>query len=345
MRIQQNTDVQMNQVQNAESSLEKTARMTAEKSGNNTAVSGANLTGESLISQRQNLARKNAMKIVTDAFDQEKKLDNQMQSIKDRIKELQDDISKMDKEDGECREHLKELQEHYGVDENSEEHKQLERLVVLNNLGKLTQKDLDNMTEYQHKGLYDLSTVRGNEREIDRLKETQMAYVQGYADIKRERSKSQDMLKAQDAAEEIMDSMNSETISLLTEEAVEHIDEEQKEREEEAKEAAEKKREEKKEKAEKLEKEAIREELIENIRDNANSTEVKTAADTKRALARRERAEAEAAVEETPNKVIISDEVTMDDIQEEVNSKITEVINKLSLLSDDVKGATVDDLV
>lgn len=76
---------------------------------------------------------------------------------------------------------------------------------------------------------------------IDHAKAMQMANVQGYADMKSERAKSQDMLKAQDAAEDIMEAANGETIALLTQEAVEHVDEEQEEREEAAKEASEKK--------------------------------------------------------------------------------------------------------
>ena len=55
--------------------------------------------------------------------------------------------------------------------------------------------------------------------------------------MKRERLESQDMLKAQDAAEEIMEASNDETVALLTQEMIERVDEEQKEREEEAKEA------------------------------------------------------------------------------------------------------------
>ena len=53
--------------------------------------------------------------------------------------------------------------------------------------------------------------------------------------MKSERAKSQDMLNAQNAADDILEASNDEAISLLTKEAVDHIDEEQKEREEEAK--------------------------------------------------------------------------------------------------------------
>ena len=72
--------------------------------------------------------------------------------------------------------------------------------------------------------------------------------------VKHRSDEARDILKAQDTAEDIMEAAGEETIALLTQEAVEHVDEDQKEREEEAKEAVEKKKEEKKEKAKKLSK-------------------------------------------------------------------------------------------
>ncbi len=197
------------------------------------------------------------------------------------------------------------------------------------------------MSEYQQQALYYVAKNQQNALDIDQAKAQQAGDVQGYADMKRERAKSQDMLKAQDVAEEIMDAANGEAKALLTQEAVEHVDEEQKEREEEAKEADEKKKEEKKEEAKKLEKEAMQQEMIENIKEHAVESQ-RTSADTKRAIARRERAEAESMGAEDAQKTIISESASMDDTQDAVNSEITNILNKLSLLSNDVKGSTVD---
>ena len=313
------------------------------KSGNLSSISGADLKGESLVQQRQGMARKQALKVVSDAFGGEKKLDAQMQGIKDEIKRLQDVINEKTADTMENDARLKELQERYGIDPDSEESKELSKLAFKANHSKegLSDEEKRQMTEYQQQALYYVAKNQQNALDIDQAKAQQAGNVQGYADMKRERAKSQDMLKAQDAAEEIMDAANGESIALLTQEAVEHVDEDQKEREEEAKEAAEKKKEEKKEEAKKLEKEAMRQEMIENIKEHAAETQ-RTSADTKRAIARRERAEADNMGAEDVQRTIISDGASMEDTQNAVNSEITNILNKLSLLSNDVKGSTVD---
>ena len=316
------------------------------KNGNMNSISGANLKGESLIAQRQGLARKQALKVVSDAFGGEKKLDAQMQGIKDEIKRLQDVINekRTDTRDNDAK--LKELQEQYGIDSDSEENKNLEQLALKMNYSKdgLSDEEKGKLSEYQQQALYYVAKNQQNALDIDQAKAQQAGNVQGYADMKRERAKSQDMLKAQDAAEEIMEASNDETVALLTQEMIEHVDEEQKEREEEAKEAAEKKKEEKKEEAKKLEKEAMQQEMIENIKEHAAEGQ-RTSADAKRAIARRERAEAERMDAEGAQKTIISEGASMEDTQDAVNSEITNILNKLSLLSNDVKGSAIDNQI
>ncbi len=344
MKIQQNLDVQINpfQNQNNESSVAGAAKA-GQKSGNLSSISGANLKGESLIQQRQGLAKKQALKVVSDAFGGEKKLDAQMQSIKDEIKRLQDEINEKTVNTIENDAKLKELQEEYGIDPDSKENQDLTRLAFKANYSKegLSEEEMSSMSEYQQKALYYVSKNQQNSLDIDRAKSLLAANVQGYSDMKSERNKSQDMLNAQEAAEEIMEASNGETIALLTQEAVDHVDEEQKEREEEAKEAAEKKKEEKKEEAKKLEKEAMQQEMIENIKEHAAESQG-TSADAKRAVARRERAEANHVDAEGVQKTIISDGASIEDTQNAVNSEIANILNRLSLLSNDVKGSAID---
>ena len=322
------------------------AANTQNKNGNMNSISGANLKGESLIAQRKGLARKQALKVVSDAFGGEKKLDAQMQGIKDEIKRLQDVINekRSDTRDNDAR--LKELQEQYGIDPDSEENKNLSELAFKMNHSKdgLSDEEMGKLSEYQQQALYYVAKNQQNALDIDQAKAQQAGNVQGYADMKRERAKSQDMLKAQDAAEEIMEASNDETVALLTQEMIEHVDEEQEEREEEAKEAAEKKKEEKKEEAKKLEKEAMQQEMIENIKEHAAESQ-RTGADAKRAVARRERAEAERMDAEGVQKTIISEGASMEDTQNAVNSEITNILNKLSLLSNDVKGSAIDNQI
>ena len=253
MKIQQNMDVQNSFIQDQTGVNSTSKSHTNNKNG--ITISGANLRGDSLIAQRQSLAKKQALKVVSDAFDREKKLDAEMQGIKDEIKRLQGEINEksVNKRDNDVK--IKELQQEYGIDPDSEENKELSVLAakMRNSNAGVSDEEMSRLSEYQQKALYYVTANQQNALDIDFAKTRLMANVQGYADMKRERAKSQDMLNAQDAAEEIMDAANGETIALLTQEAVEHVDEEQKEREEELKEVTEKKKEEKKEEAKKLE--------------------------------------------------------------------------------------------
>ena len=260
MRIEQNKDVQSNPFQSQDIAGEKAkeSAKTAKKSGNSVAVSGANLKGASLVQQRRDYAKKQALKVVSDAFGGEKKLDAQMQGIKDEIKRLQEEINEKTADTRSNDAKLKELQEKYGIDPDSNEHKELSVLAAKMRNPKVgvSNEELSNLSEYQQQALYYVTMNQQNSIDVDHAKSNLEANVIGFKDMKIERLKSQDMLKAQEAAEDIMEAADGETIALLTQEAVEHVDEEQEEREEAAKEAAEKKKEEKKEEAKKLEKEA-----------------------------------------------------------------------------------------
>ena len=346
MRIEKNMDVQNNILQNQENAISTAAKKSGARNTGNLVISGANLKGESLIQQRQGFARKQALKVVSDAFGGEKKLDAQMQSIKDEIKRLQDEINEKTADARNNDAKLKELQEEYGIDPDSNENKELSVLAakLRNPNVEVSEEEMSRLSEYQQKALFYIAANQQNSLDIDRAKAQQMGNVQGYSDMKRERLKSQDMLDAQEAAEDIMEAANGETIALLTDEAVEHVDEEQEEREEEAKEAAEKKKEEKKEEAKKLEKEAMQQEMIDNIKEHASIGQ-RTSADTKRAIARRERAEADSMESENIQKTIITEGTSMEDTQDAVNSEITNILNRLSLLANDVKGSAIDDQI
>ena len=242
MRIQQNTDVQIGAQAGFENipGVAGAGKAAHKNAGENFAlnsVSGASLTGESLIAQRQGLAKKQAMKVVSDAFGGEKKLDAQMQSIKDEIKRLQGEIDEKTADRIENNKVLKDLQEEYGIDPDSDENRKLTMLAAkmrTSNKG-VSDEELKGLSEYQQKALYYVTKNQQNDIDIDRAKSAQAANVQGYSEMKSERAKSQDMLNAQNAADDILEASNDEAISLLTKEAVDHIDEEQKEREEEAK--------------------------------------------------------------------------------------------------------------
>ena len=340
MRIQQDMDVQ-NSYLIDQASVNSASK--SSKNKGNVTISGANINGSSLITRRQELAKKTALKVISDAFSGEKKLDSQMQSITDEIHRLQDVITEKTNDRDYNDAILKDLQSEYGVKKDSKEHKEVEILAVKmrNPEIEVTEEELNSLTDYQKKALYYVTQNQQNSIDIDQMKSQLAGNVQGYADMKSERAKSQDMLNAQDAADDILEVANSETISLLTQDAVDHINEEQKEREEAAKEAEEKKKEEKKEAAKKLEKEAIQQEMIENIKEHA-SENGKSSSDIKKEIARREREEANTADIDDIEKAKSFDGTSIQDTQNAVNTEITNILNRLSLLPNDIKGTSID---
>lgn len=344
MEVRQNANIPVFHVQNQNSrqSVGGTGRE-KKKNENPFLLSAANLNGESFIQQRQRLARNQARRVVLRAFSGEKKLDDQMQSIKEEIARLRDEIKEKtaDTMDNDAR--LKELQDEYNIDPDSKENQDLKKLAFKATFSDdgLSEKEIESMSEYQKRALLYVSKNLQNSADIRISKALQEANVQAYSEMNKERDKSQDMRNAREAAEDIMEASNGETIALLRQEAVEHAESERKEREEKAKEIVEKKKEEKKEEAKKLEKEAAQQEVLESIKEHAGENQ-DTSADVKRAIARRKRTEADDLEVEDVQRATISDGASMDDTQDAVNSEIKNILNKLSLLSEDVKGSSID---
>lgn len=119
-----------------------------------------------------------------------------------------------------------------------------------------------------------------------------------------ERLKYHHMADAQKEAEEIKKAAGDEILGMLIEDAKEHVDEEQKEREEKAEEIKEKKEE--------------QEELIEKRRED--------------------RSELEELIEDMPVDEILDLAKTQEELQQEVQ----DIMNKMALVAEDIKGAVVD---
>ena len=144
--------------------------------------------------------------------------------------------------------------------------------------------------------------------------------------IKQERLKSNPMLEAQKAAEEILDAANDEVIGMLIQESQEYIDEKMAEE----KEDAEKSMEEKEEREEQLDelklKRAVQEALIEGT---------KEAVEKAKAMERRM---------ESP-EVEISEMIDIaqgDSAATDVGQSLDEIKNSMNLLEADLKGIKVD---
>lgn len=139
---------------------------------------------------------------------------------------------------------------------------------------------------------------------IEKEIETENAIIRG---TKLERLKKDPMVAAKNQADEVMDAASKEIVGMLMDEAKDHIDEEMEKKLEEAK----KKAEEKKEQEEKLEKTKEKKEQQEEL--------------------------TEKIIESTEQMAEISS------AQEDVLQEVKDLVNKMNLLGEDIKGAAVDE--
>ncbi len=226
------------------------ARRQAEKEGNNkrsTVFAGNIGVRPDSITIKKKQAQKQAMKVLMDTFDSEKKIDQSMDDMSTQMQELKDANVGYYKELDQIRGEKQELMERYGVTEDSTEYpeeyqQQLQELEERENL-------YSGYIEKNKGGIKAISSSLGDTR-IERLK-------------------SHTMVDAEKQSEEILEAANKDIFGDLINEGKKHIEEKM----EEAKEKAEKLAEKKEEEEERLEK---KEESEEKLEDSQNKETIET---------------------------------------------------------------------
>ena len=270
------------------------------------------------IAQKRQEARKQAMKVVGEAWDADRKIEQDIQDRRDKIASYKEELKAANTELKWFADGREKLRESYGVAEDSQEQtdlKLLEKRVDSKRGGKpltmeerkrLEEIDATGLTEYQQRSM----EMYEESRYYDNMKRTAEQGIkeetQAIEAIKQALVKSQVMVKADAQAAQIMEAASDQIIGMLLDEAKEHIDEEMEEKTEAAEKRAEKKEEE--------------EERLEKIRDEKKEKEEFT----------------EQLTEATEYMVDL--ESTMGDVQKEIK-KITD---EMKLLEEDLKGAAVD---
>ncbi len=264
------------------------------------------------IQQKKAQAQERAMKIVGDAWDADKVIDDEIRQRQERIRELREDNKDAMENLKEFRQMEDDLREGFGVAADSEEQMDLELLKRDARGAELTKEEKERlaaiqengMTEYQRRAL-EIDKTASYYRKIVASNNVAVAEESDVIEgIRAERNKYHPMLDAQAQAEDVLASARDEVIGLVTEEAKEHLDEEQEKREEQA-EAIEEKRE---EQEEILEKREEREEELEEL------------------------------IEDMPVKEMTDLGQTVDEVKQQVQK----VLNEANLLEEDIKGAKVD---
>jgi chromosome segregation ATPase len=169
----------------------------------------------------------------------------------------------------------------------------------------------ENIEKYQEENGYidtdELTELQEYQKQINKMDAEIEGLNQTVSDTKINRLKSSPMLEANKEAEEIMDSASKEILGMLFDEGKDHIDEEQKKQEEQAEALKEKKEE--------------QEELIEKRKED--------------------REEAEELTEEIIQGTDDVSGKTLSEVQQELK----EILDKMKLIDEDIKGAQVDEVL
>ena len=285
-----------------------------------------NLGQSNALEEKRNRARKQAMKLISDAWERDEKaskgisdMQNQQTAVVDKIHELSLKI----KDIGDSKEALR---EEYGIEEDSQEQKDL--LLLEKYQDNMTGasfddfseeeinglKELQNtpLTEYQKRAL-ELNRWKGSIRkEIRQNENSLIAITSSIRDARIDQLKSQDMLNSQAAADKVLEASSKEIIGMLLEDVKEHLDEVEEENQEQAEKAEEKKEE--------------KEEVIEKAKEKRKEQE--------KILKEQQKATREEADLKVEDQAEVSAEQVQKDIQK--------ILNDNCLVNEDLKGIEID---
>lgn len=272
------------------------------------------------IAAKRQQAQKKAMKIIGDAFEGERKIDDDLKARREKVDALSKEIGENKKALMELEDDRVALREQYEVDPDSQEEKDLQLLakemesnfegpgIILSpeermQIAKIKELGL---TEYQQRSL----EIKAHEEpyatalaDAEKERNTENAIIKGVA---LERLKSDPMVKAGKQADEVLEVAGREILGMLMEEGKDHIDEIQEEKKEQA------------------EKEAEKQEELQERLDAAKEK-------------KKEQEEFTEEILEATEK-LASSANQMSDAQQEVK----DMMSKMKLIELDIKGAAVD---
>lgn len=338
MRIENQTSISIGNNSKSERYNEKNNEKNNEKKKkveDTTVFAGdLNMPKDPIVKKREE-AQKKAMKVVGDAFTNEKKIDDDLQERRDRISKLGETMGNAQNEINKFEERKLELKESYGIEDDSEEQMDLELLEKERDDKKnftftLSEEEMAHLkeihkageTEYQTRCLELDKYADASREEIKKAKKgiiEENAVIRG---IKLERLKKSPMLEATEEAEDIMDAASAEIMGMLVEETKDYIDDKKEEEQEKAE--------------EKAEEEEQQEEQLEAIKEKRE--EIEKLADPEK----KESSDNDGSKTEINNEMPTENILKMDQAKNDIKIEIENIVDKMKLVAEDIKGAVVD---
>lgn len=351
--MQIRTNVNENQVINVSSAArqraeEREGRKALQQNERKSIFAGDIGLQQDIFTQRKQRAQQKALKIIGDAWGGDKKIDQNVADIRDRAVQLKDEKEENQRIVSEGEMQKDALREQYNVEADSQEQKDLEllekaadaeahpfdadRQLTEEEMSRVADLRANGLTEYQERCLGIDDYQRIYEDRNDEINNQIAGCYASIRAIKLERLKYHEMVDAQKNADEVLEAASKESIGLLMDEAKDHVDEELEKPREEAKEKAE----EKEEQEEKIEeRKEDQEELEERVIEAHDKSEEREK--LRREAADRSRKDAELL--ESMMDVGMGNVGNVSDMQSEIKN----MLHKMKLLEEDIKGSTVDD--
>ena len=288
--------------------------------------SNSPLAGNSLIEQRKKMAGKQAMKLISDAFGRDIKSQESIDKLRELKTQKLDELRDKNKSMAEIESQKEALMKEYGVTEDSDEMKELELLKKYQNnrmgilTGELSDEEIAKLkslqgtsrSEFQARYLELNDAYNQYQKDAGEIEDDLKVLTANINIQKNDLNASQDMEKAQDAADAILDAASKEAIGLMMQEAKDNIDKTA----EEEKEKAEKVKEKKEELQEKIDKTKERNEEQKEIIEESS----------------------EAAKLDQNISVKTQDTSAVAEAQKSIDK----ILKDNNLISDDIKGIEID---
>ena len=278
-----------------------------------------NLTLRDRIQKTKEEAQERALKIISDAWDGDKQIEESIGESSEHIEEYQSEYQQARGKAKEITEERERLRESSHIEADSEEQRDLELLEKARVAEKhpwagteLTDAERERLAVIGEKGLtqyqaqqLELSDMEWRYRESAHRAEAgiqgENASIRG---IREERRKHHPITDAKRNAEKVLEAARDQIIGMVVEESREHLDEEQEKREE-VSEAIQEKREE-------------QEEILEK------------------------REEREAEFEELIEELPVEEALDLENVQDEIRQEIENMMSRMGLTAEELKGAKVD---
>lgn len=339
---------------------------------NNSINLGGLKGGMDSVLHRKQLARKKALKFISDAWAGDKKIDQDLDKQREHRKSVQAERQEYESLVRACREKKASLKEEYGVADDSQEQQDLEFLEMVDERRRFPAipkpdgeealqegeepedpmerlrreslglskdeyarlKDLESkpLTDYQRRCRELDADMEIFSRRAEAKEAEEAGIVSSIRDMRVERLKHHGMEEAQKEAEEINAAASKEVIGMLIGEAQDHVDETLEEKWEAAKEKAEEK-EEQEEKLEESKKE--KEQQQEQLELKRQENKEKQESRTEKKKEAREQADFLKDVQERYVNPVSSNS--------QVKTEIKHMLQQMKLLGEDIKGVKVDE--